>query len=1235
LDKKGKLIVISSAIFVLMMPIFPMGTVKASPNVPTVSPSGDNPVNVIWRRNGYVGLVTASMIEIGWVWADLPYHEAFACLMRQDGVAGRWYIWIYRGGWDADWGYWSYACAGHYYWWFGWHVDSWEDAEDKVYNDWVSSSLPWSATFASCWLDNAGDYWGVYNDGNAIRIQVNEQASGEGNAEWTQNSKFLLSGYQWDPILYNWEWSAEGLFAGKNTTEVFEYDIYNHAWWNQNGVVDLAARDPDGTNIYGRSARITYGPFLDPYSDVLPSPVPISKVSMLKGTVSKYGSWDLPVELCWGGVKFDAWFKDPLNNNRTMVIEMYFQWDGWPLVGWGNEWFRTMGEGGKIDDHLIKLQAFPQYCNMIGDVYSYDPNRLIVWLGYTTFLIDLKGIWQRAAGHFGRSSDDLLYAVALDIESGGSTGYHGPNVIAEVNEIRVTFTNYPPNIPLTPSGNTSGYVNTTYSYSTKTTDPEGDDVQYEFDWGDSTTTTTGWYTSGTTATASHSWSSTGTYNVKVRAQDSMGAWSDWSSSLAVSIPVHDIRVMLVKVSTHFVRLGETVTISVLVDNEGERTETFTVTTDYNGTLIGRQTVTLIAEDREYVTFTWDTAGMAPGHYHITAVASVVPGETDTTDNTYSAGLSIYRVDVAVINVTASPTKVNIGESVTITVTVKNEGDIFRETFNVTAYYDSTAIGTQTVTSLIAGGSTTLTFTWNTAGMSPGKYTIKAVATTVPYETDTADNTYVYGTVNIEPTLVIILNALGFTNIEESTTETFIPGIYRVKLYAEFAGYHAENELSWYEVGTTQYNLIFSGPEGNLGYVNPPIVKTFTINSQFGLSFNSLGTRYFTETSKNPDGIKHAMIYRNLDNPNMYLIGFENTLGGGDQDYNDMVISLEREYHDVTVISVTPSPTSVRVGESVTITAVVENQGDYAETFNVTAITLEQLDIFWSMGDVNRDGYINEVDLNLIGEHSKIGVPYDPKYDINKDGAVDVYDLAICAGNDGLDFWTYFGLTPPQIVNLPVGTSSTVTFIWNTAGTSPRTYTIKAVADTVAGETDTADNTLTDGTVEVYWVHDVAVTSVTASPTKLNIGESVTITVKVENEGDYTEYIGVMVYNELTAIGVEDITLSAGGSTTLTFTWYTVGMWGHEAGTYTITADAICLYGGETDTADNTFVDGLVKVRIPGDGDFDGDVDMDDFYLWRQYFGASQWPSGIDPDYDNNGLVEMPDYYIWVNNFGLW
>jgi len=93
----------------------------------------------------------------------------------------------------------------------------------------------------------------------------------------------------------------------------------------------------------------------------------------------------------------------------------------------------------------------------------------------------------------------------------------------------------PPNTPSTPSGPTSGYTYSTYTYTTSTTDPNGDSIWYKFSWGDGSYTTVGPYLSGATASASHYWSSIGIYYVRVKAKDSAGLWSGWSSSHTVSI----------------------------------------------------------------------------------------------------------------------------------------------------------------------------------------------------------------------------------------------------------------------------------------------------------------------------------------------------------------------------------------------------------------------------------------------------------------------------------------------------------------------------------------------------------------------------------------------------------------------------------------------------------------------------------------------------------------------------
>ncbi len=97
--------------------------------------------------------------------------------------------------------------------------------------------------------------------------------------------------------------------------------------------------------------------------------------------------------------------------------------------------------------------------------------------------------------------------------------------------------NTEPNKPSRPTGETGGKTGISYSYSSMTTDPEGDQLHYNFSWGDGTYS--GWigpYNSGDTVTESHVWDTEGTFSVKIKARDSNGAESAWSDPLTISMP---------------------------------------------------------------------------------------------------------------------------------------------------------------------------------------------------------------------------------------------------------------------------------------------------------------------------------------------------------------------------------------------------------------------------------------------------------------------------------------------------------------------------------------------------------------------------------------------------------------------------------------------------------------------------------------------------------------------------
>jgi hypothetical protein len=99
-----------------------------------------------------------------------------------------------------------------------------------------------------------------------------------------------------------------------------------------------------------------------------------------------------------------------------------------------------------------------------------------------------------------------------------------------------TGENNPPDKPSIPTGQSSGNVGVSYTYSTSANDPEGDQVWYKWDWGNEISDWDGPYISGDLVTQSHKWPSQGTYAIKVKAKDNNDLESVWSDPLLVTMP---------------------------------------------------------------------------------------------------------------------------------------------------------------------------------------------------------------------------------------------------------------------------------------------------------------------------------------------------------------------------------------------------------------------------------------------------------------------------------------------------------------------------------------------------------------------------------------------------------------------------------------------------------------------------------------------------------------------------
>ena len=69
--------------------------------------------------------------------------------------------------------------------------------------------------------------------------------------------------------------------------------------------------------------------------------------------------------------------------------------------------------------------------------------------------------------------------------------------------------------------------------------------------------------------------------------------------------------------------------------------------------------------------------------------------------------------------------------------------------------------------------------------------------------------------------------------------------------------------------------------------------------------------FTTQTSMNPDGINHVVSFAYLAKDSPYLIlGFEDLLGGGDRDFNDLLFAVDVGAINIGVLTAAPEPATV-------------------------------------------------------------------------------------------------------------------------------------------------------------------------------------------------------------------------------------------------------------------------------------------------------------------------------------
>ena len=172
------------------------------------------------------------------------------------------------------------------------------------------------------------------------------------------------------------------------------------------------------------------------------------------------------------------------------------------------------------------------------------------------------------------------------------------------------------------------------------------------------------------------------------------------------------------------------------------------------------------------------------------------------------------------------------------------------------------------------------------------------------------------------------------------------------------------------------------------------------------------------------------------------------------------------------------------------------------------------------------------------------------------------------------------------------------------------------------------------TIIALGLHDVIVTN-TIAPSWVYQDilviphDCVNISVTVDNMGASSEDAWVTLYYNTTSnqtIGAYPVDLDSEQNFTLVFVWNTAWV---PCGNYTLTAVVT------TPTGLNTFTVGNMVVRLVGDVNGDGRVDLKDIALVAHAFGSTPGSPNWNPaaDINGDGTVNMQDIALVARHFG--
>jgi len=351
----------------------------------------------------------------------------------------------------------------------------------------------------------------------------------------------------------------------------------------------------------------------------------------------------------------------------------------------------------------------------------------------------------------------------------------------------------------------------------------------------------------------------------------------------------DLVIETVNCSPENPSIGDKVTFTVTTKNQGNEESRYShVELKINGFSRGYQDIPRIkAGATANRTFTWTAQA---GSHAITAVADsrnkVLEG--DESNNEKTVTYETATPDLIISSITWSPTNPSENATVTLTVTIKNQGSGTAESSWVNYYINDTCQSSVSVNPLGPGAAATKTFTWTARS---GSHTCKAVADSRDrvFESDETNNATMIDLPAPAPDLII-------------SSITWSPG----------------NPLVAHRITFT----VFIKNQGTIeaGYSQ----LYFCIDDYYewqsdvmALDVGATANRTFTWTIRENSHVIKA------------TADSENNVNESNDTNNEMTKTLtcaSPPASDLVIHDITRSPENPSIGDTVTFTAIIKNQG---------------------------------------------------------------------------------------------------------------------------------------------------------------------------------------------------------------------------------------------------------------------------------------------------------------------